>query len=144
MDTGKETNARFLSRRDVVEGLLLGVGGVILVPGGVAAADATAWDFRPGRQLVVVDTRFEVGRKFAAAAAGSGWIAREFSGDVTPLWHDLLDSTWHQHAMIHGLTTADSYFCLQQLVADRFWRTTSLAPEGELVRWAMSPAVAVA
>jgi hypothetical protein len=119
-----------MNRRHVVEGLLLGA----LVG---KAAIGKSWS---GRQIVVFDTRFAAARRFSAEVAPGSWLAYGISGDVTPLWHELLEAEWQRHgATMHGMTTAHSFYGLEQLVADQFWRTTSLVPAGDLVKWQMAP-----
>jgi hypothetical protein len=131
-----------MNRRDVVQGILVAAatGGAMLgasPPGRAALPGRTA-----GRDLnlVVFDSRFGPARQFAERLANDGWIARGISGDVTALWHELLDRRWPENSVaMYGMTTPRSFNCIEQLVADRFWRVTSQVPAGPLVEWALQP-----
>jgi len=112
----------------------------VLAPAGAGGSSAESRELRSGHQIIVFDTRFATARQFGADVAPRGWLARGISGDVTPFWHDLLELQWHRHAIaIHGMTTTHSFYCIEQLVADRFWRVTSLVPAGGLVKWTLAP-----
>jgi hypothetical protein len=129
-----------MNRRDVMEGLLLGaaVGAAVLAP---AASAAVPEKLQTARRIIVFDGRFAAARQFGVEAGPQAWLIRSIRGDVTPLWHDLLEAQWQRHATaIHGMTTPRAFQCLEQLVADRFWRVTSLAPVNSLIRWALAPA----
>jgi hypothetical protein len=80
-------------------------------------------------------------RRFGAQAGQGVWLTRGIHGDVTPLWNELLEIRWQRHSTaIHGMTTPRSFQCIEQLVADHFWRVTSRVPGQGLVRWALAPA----
>jgi hypothetical protein len=131
-----------MNRREVVEGLLLAsvAGGTVAAASGSALRVAATLASPPDRQIVVFDRRFVPAQRFAAAAAAGAWRMHSIAGDVTALWHDLLAARWHHHAHeLRGMTTPQSFTCLEQLVADRFWRATVVWPNGELVRWTLAP-----
>jgi len=126
-----------------VEGLLLGaaMGTAGLTPAVAGARLAAPGEPHGRRQIVVFDVRFAASRRFGAETGQGAWLTRGIRGDVTPLWHDLLEVRWHRYSTaLHGMTTARSFQCIEQLVADHFWRVTSLAPGRGLVTWALAPA----
>jgi hypothetical protein len=130
-----------MNRRVVLQAMLLGS---VIAATCVGAADpqaaARSGPGSPAPGLVIFDTRCAVAREFGASAARTGNIGHGISGDVTSLWHAILDADWLRNGgQILGMTTAASLFCLEQLVAERFWRTTSRQARGELVVWAMAP-----
>jgi hypothetical protein len=130
-----------MNRRDVVQGLMLAAAAGTILESSAPALALPRESARKGLHLVVFDTRFSAARQFAGGLARDSWISRGISGDVTPLWHELLDRQWSQDSVaIYGMTTPHSFYCLEQLVADRFWRPTSQVPAGPLVRWALQPA----
>lgn len=131
-----------MNRRGVVEGLLFGAiaGGTAfeLNTPGVAAADTRTP--RDGRRIVVFDRRFAAARRFVEQFFPHSRSVHGIAGDITPLWHDLLDQQWHRHATaIHGMTTPHAFHCLEQLTADRFWLVGSQVFAGPLVKWALVP-----
>jgi hypothetical protein len=68
---------------------------------------------------VVYDSRFGECHRFAAAVASNGLPTTAINGDVTELWYDHLYHKWQQQpAAIAGLTTKDTFFCLQTLGID--------------------------
>lgn len=130
-----------MNRRDVVSGLLLG--GI-----GVAAAEHTRAEqasaaighARGGPRIVIFDDRFAAARQFALKFGPGAWLTRGIAGDVTALWHELIEIKWHRHAVaVQGLTCAPAFFCLQQLVADQYWRPVAQAREGALLQWVLMP-----
>ena len=127
-----------MNRRNVVEGLLLGAA---IGATGLAAATPAPDRLNARRRIVVFDSRFAAARQFGVEAGQGAWLLRGIRADITPLWHELLDIQWQRHASaIHGMTTPRSCDCLQQLVADRFWRVTSRTPGPGLIKWALMPA----
>ena len=134
-----------MNRRDVLHAMLLGS---VIAETGLAFADSRAGAHppaipAPAARVVIFDTRFAAAREFGAFA-GAGATRHGISGDITPVWHALLDTDWlRSGGPIVGMTTAASLFCLEQLVADRFWRTTSRQSRDELMVWAMAPRMRV-
>lgn len=131
-----------MNRRDVVQGLLLAavVGGGVPTTHPIDAVAPKLGEHQAGWRIVVFDDRFAAARQFGRELGRSAWLARGIAGDITPLWHEMLDARWHRHATaVHGLTTAQSFFGLEQLAADRFWRATSQRPECGLLQWVLRP-----
>jgi hypothetical protein len=132
-----------MNRRDVVQGMLFAAAaaGTVLESSAPGLAAMSREPALKGLKLLVFDTRFSLARQFAERLAEANWITHGISGDVTPLWHDLLGRQWSQDGVaMYGMTTPHSFYCLEQLVADRFWRVASQEPAGSLVRWALQPA----
>jgi hypothetical protein len=135
-----------MNRRDVLQAVFLGS---VIAETGLAFAASQAGAHPsgpdvPAAKVVIFDARFAAARGFGAAVASTGALGHGISGDVTALWHAILDAGWlHNTGHIVGMTTAGSLLCLEQLVADRFWRTTSREPRGELMVWAMAPRMRV-
>jgi len=68
--------------------------------------------------LIVADTRIAASREFSAASNGRriAWI----EGDITKLWYEELDTSWHgENIAVAGLTEYGPFFCLERLAMDR-------------------------
>jgi hypothetical protein len=76
-----------------------------------------------GLDQVLFDSRHPASSAFGTAAAGAGWRAVAFPGDVSALWRETLLPLWAAGGgAIAGMTTAAGLFCLEQLAKDYWMR----------------------
>jgi hypothetical protein len=72
---------------------------------------------------VLFDSRHPASSAFGTAAAGAGWRAVAFPGDVSALWRETLLPLWAAGGgAIAGMTTAACVFCLEELAKDYWMR----------------------
>ncbi|WP_120077671.1 hypothetical protein [Aurantiacibacter odishensis] len=119
---------------------------------GFASTCGTTWqsalaaplaDTPRGLNALLLDTRF--GRLQPNAVSHVPVL--RFSGDVTGVWYDELDTRWRRKGFVlGGITGADALFVLETLANDRGRRVVSRTPldlprvkDVEAVRWIIAP-----
>ncbi len=114
------------------------------LPAAIRPIDPPAVD-GPKPYKVIFDARYAASRAYGLAAVGAGRMTAAICGDVTALWSTDLRLRWASgRTPIAGMTTAPSFFCLQQLAKDHWMRAVVLAehpPVGQdprLVSWLIS------
>lgn len=103
------TRRTFISA-SLASGVAIGVGGAFSVSPAQALAQQTVI------HSVVYDQRHPASLQFAATVQRLGIKAEAIQGDVTRLWQESLHDLWRGGpALVGGMTSARSAFCLDQM-----------------------------
>jgi hypothetical protein len=128
------------SRRDFLQ---IGIAGGMLLPFAAFGDYIALSEAHPPLYKAIFDERFPLSVAFARKMTSRGIAVHGIRGDITALWyHDLYFQWRDRSGRITGLTTNESFFCLQVLACDAGYRVTERhALDDGLVQWSIGPRV---